>query len=66
MKPETVMSANMAMTTSSAQVKDTSSRKVYFFKESPAVLSTTTDSGGINTIKGSHNEFIKSYVDSKN
>ena len=63
MKPETVMSANMAMTTS-AQVTDIK-RKVYLFKESPAVLSTTTDSGGVNT-KDSHNEFIKSYVDSKN
>ena len=66
MKAKTVTSASMAMTTSSAQVKDTSSLKVYFFKESPAVLSTTTDSGWINTIKDSHNEFIKSYVDSKN
>ena len=66
MKAKTVTSASMAMKTSSAQVKDTSSLKVYFFKESPAVLSTTTDSGWINTIKDSHNEFIKSYVDSKN
>ena len=41
-------------------------RKVYFFKELSAVLSTTTDSGGTNTTKDSHNEFIKSYVDSKN
>ena len=65
MKAKTVTSASMAMTTSSAQVKDSSSLKVYFFKESPAVLSTTTDSGGVNT-KDSHNEFIKSYVDSKN
>ena len=65
-KPETVMSAKMAMTTSSSQVTDTSSRKVYFFKESPAVLSTTTYSRGINIIKGPLNEFIKGYVDSKN
>ena len=65
MKPETVMSANMAMTTSSAQVTGIK-RKVYFFKELSAVLSTTTDSGGTNTTKDSHNEFIKSYVDSKN
>ena len=50
--------------TTSAQVTDIK-RKVYLFKESPAVLSTTTDSGGVNT-KDSHNEFIKSYVDSKN
>ena len=50
MKPKTVMSANMAITTSSEQVTGTSSRKVYFLEESPAVLSTTTDSGGINTI----------------
>ena len=59
------MSANMAMTTSSAQVTDIK-RKVYF-KESPTILSTTTDSGRINMIKYSHNEFIKkSYVDNKN
>ena len=66
MKPETVISANMAMTTSSAQVTDISSRKVYYVQESPAVLSTTTNSGGINAIKDSHNEFIMNYVDSKN
>ena len=35
-KPKTVMSANMAMTTSSTQVTDTNSRK-YFCRESPAV-----------------------------
>ena len=52
--------------TSTAQVTDTSSREVYLFKESSAVLSTTTDSGEINTIKDSHNEFIKSHVNSKN
>ena len=62
---ETVMPAKMAMVTSSAQVTDIK-RKVSFFKELPAVLSTTTDSGGINTITNSHNRFIKSYVDSKN
>ena len=54
------------MTTSSAQVTDTSSRKVYSFKGSPAALTATTDSGGINTITDSHNEFIKNYVDSTN
>ena len=59
------MSANMSTTTSSAQVTDTSN-KVHFFEELSAVSSTTTDSGGISTIKDSHNEIIKGYVDSKN
>ena len=59
------MPANMAMT-SSAQVTDTSSRKVHFLNESPAVLSTTTDSRGMDSVKDSHNGFIMSYVDSKN
>ena len=43
-----------------------SSRQVYFFQESPAVISTTTDSGGLNTIKDSHRDVIKSHVESEN
>ena len=58
MKPETVMSAKLAMPTSSAQVADTSSRKVYFFKKLSAVLSMTTDSGGTNNIKDTYNQFV--------
>ena len=65
MKLETVMSANMSMTPSSAQVTDTS-HKVYLFEELSAVSSTTNDSGGISTIKDSHNEIIEVYVDGMN
>ena len=64
MKSEAVASLNMAMTTQSAQVTDTSSRNV-FFKQSRAVLSATTDSKGMNTIKDSLNEIIKGYVGNK-
>ena len=64
-EPDTVMSASMAMTTSSARVTDTSSRTVSFFKQSSAVSSTTTNSWGINITKNSHNEFIKDCVEKK-
>lgn len=43
----------------------TSSRKVSFFEQSPAVFSRTADSGGIDTITASYNEFIKGYMDNK-
>ena len=58
MNPETVMSANMPRTTS-AHVTDIK-RKVYSFKESLSVVSTTTDSGGVDTIEDLHNKFIQS------
>lgn len=67
LKPEIVVTANVAAAKSSAQALDISSRKVSFFEQSLAVLPTTTDSGRIDTMSDSYTEFIKDkgYVDNK-